>query len=151
MPIELPWSIPDNWTWVRFGELCWFASGRTPARKEPRYWNTGDYPWFSIADLEHGKTIYKSKETVSEIARDDVFKSEPIKAGSLLMSFKLSIGKLSIMGVDGFHNEAIITIHPFDKSLKSYFLKCMSTFIQTVENKRAIREAPSIRIRFRIF
>jgi len=139
IPSELPWKLPANWDWVRFSELCSFASGRTPSRQEGRYWNTGDYPWFSIADMVHGKTIYKSRETVSEVAKLDVFKCESVKAGSLLMSFKLSIGRLSILGVDGFHNEAIIAIYPFDQSLRSYFLTCMSVFVLTVKNKAAIK------------
>ncbi len=137
--IDAPWELPANWAWVRFGTLCWFAAGRTPSRKEGQYWNTGDYPWFSIADLVHGKTICESSETVSETAKRDVFKCEPVKAGSLLMSFKLSIGKLSVLGVDAFHNEAIIAIHPFDQSLQSYFFKCLNAFDLTKENKAAIK------------
>jgi type I restriction enzyme, S subunit len=139
IPSEEPWKLPNNWVWSRFSELCVFTAGRTPSRQEGRYWNTSDYPWFSIADLIHGKTIYKSRDTVSEVAKLEVFKCEPVKAGSLLMSFKLSIGKLSILGVDGFHNEAIIAIYPFEQSLKSYFLTCMSTFVLTAENKAAIK------------
>jgi type I restriction enzyme, S subunit len=138
---EEPWKLPENWTWIHFNKLCWFAAGRTPSRQEGRYWNTGDYPWFSIADLIHGKTISKSRETISELARHDVFNCEPVKAGAILMSFKLSIGKLSVLGIDGFHNEAIIAIHPFDQSLKSYFLSCMSIFVLTAENKAAIKGA----------
>ena len=128
-PSEGPWKLPNNWTWVRLSELCLFTAGRTPSRQERQYWNTGAYPWFSIADLVHRKTIYQSRETISELAKLDVFKCEPVKAGSLLMSFKLSIGKLSISGVDGFHNEAIIAIYPFDEILKTYFLTCMSIFV----------------------
>jgi type I restriction enzyme S subunit len=126
--ISPPWSIPGSWRWCRFGELCSFSAGRTPSRKETKYWNTGDYPWMSIADLQHGTTISKSSETVSELARDEVFKRSPVSSGSLLMSFKLSIGKLSILGVDAYHNEAIISIEPFAEVLKDYFFKCLNRF-----------------------
>jgi len=134
-----PWIIPENWQWCRFGELCSFSAGRTPSRKEGKYWNTGDYPWFSIADIQHGKVVSTSSETVSEIAREEVFKSSPIQAGSLLMSFKLTIGKLCLLGVDAYHNEAIITIKPFADVLKDYFFKCLNGFDLSAENKAAIK------------
>ncbi|MEN5178416.1 restriction endonuclease subunit S [Comamonas testosteroni] len=134
-----PWEVPKNWIWCRFGELCHFSAGRTPSRKEGKYWNTGDYPWFSIADLRHGQVVSSSSETVSEDARAEVFKSEPCPIGSLLMSFKLSIGKISLLGVAAYHNEAIIEIKPFSQSLKDYFFKCLNGFDLTAGNKAAIK------------
>lgn len=133
------WQIPQNWLWCRFGELCSFSAGRTPSRKEGKYWNTGDYPWFSIADMSHGQVITSSSETVSEDARAEVFKAGPSPAGSLLMSFKLSIGKLSLLGVPAYHNEAIIKIEPFEPELKEYFFKCLNGFDLSAGNKAAIK------------
>jgi len=133
------WQIPPNWLWCRFGELCSFSAGRTPSRKESKYWNTGDYPWFSIADMNHGQVVTSSSETVSEEARAEVFRSEPSPVGSLLMSFKLSIGKLSLLGVPAYHNEAIITIEPFAPELKEYFFKCLNGFDLSAGNKAAIK------------
>jgi type I restriction enzyme, S subunit len=133
------WEIPPNWIWCRFGELCSFSAGRTPSRKEGKYWNTGDYPWFSIADLLHGQVVSVSSETVSEEARAEVFKSEPSPIGSLLMSFKLSIGKISVLGVTAYHNEAIVEIKPFSPSLKDYFFKCLNGFDLLAGNKAAIK------------
>jgi type I restriction enzyme S subunit len=133
------WQIPPNWIWCRLGELCNFSAGKTPSRKESKYWSTGDYPWFSIADLNHGKVVTASSETISEVARAEVFKSEPSPVGSLLMSFKLSIGKLSLLGVAAYHNEAIITIKPFAQELKEYFFKCLNGFDLAAGNKAAIK------------
>jgi len=133
------WAIPATWIWCRFGELCNFSAGRTPSRKEGKYWNTGDYPWFSIADLKSGEVVTTSSETVSEEARSEIFKSAPSPAGSLLMSFKLSIGKVSLLGVAAYHNEAIITIDPYSPVLKEYFFKCLNGFDLTAGNKAAIK------------
>jgi type I restriction enzyme S subunit len=138
-PISPPWTIPSSWIWCRFGDLCSFSAGRTPPRKESKYWNTGDYPWMSIADLAHGQVIRSSNETIAEEARKDVFKKGPVSAGTLLMSFKLSIGKLSILGIDSYHNEAIIAISPYAESLKEFFFKCLSGFNLTAGNKAAIK------------
>lgn len=134
-----PWEIPRHWIWCRFGELCHFSAGRTPSRKESKYWNTGDYPWFSIADLRHGQVVSACSETVSQVAREEVFKSEPCPIGTLLMSFKLSIGKISVLGVAAYHNEAIIEIEPFAQSLRDYFFRCLNGFDLSAGNKAAIK------------
>jgi restriction endonuclease S subunit len=56
--------------------------------------------------------ILTSKEKISQEAVDDCFTNEISKAGTLIMSFKLSIGKVAILGTDAYHNEAIISIFP---------------------------------------
>ena len=133
------WKIPSNWQWCRFGELCSFSAGRTPSRKESKYWNAGEYPWFSIADLRHGRVVKTSSETISETARTEIFKSPPVPAGALLMSFKLTIGKLSLLGVDAYHNEAIIRIEPFSDVLRDFLFKCLNGFDLSAGNKAAIK------------
>ena len=40
---EPPFPIPPTWRWVRFGNIVDFSAGRTPARNESSYWNSGDH------------------------------------------------------------------------------------------------------------
>lgn len=133
------WSIPTNWLWCRFGELCSFSAGRTPSRKDGSYWSSSGYPWLSIADLKPGQVVTTARESVSEEARLEIFKCAPSPIGSLLMSFKLSIGKISVLGIEAYHNEAIITIKPYSAVLKDYFFKCLNGFRLTEGNKAAIK------------
>jgi len=81
---------------------------KTPPRKEGEYWENACYPWVSIADMIDGEIIKKTKEQVNQYSSDTVFKEKISPAGALLMSFKLTVGKVSILGMDAFHNEAII-------------------------------------------
>ena len=56
--------------------------------------------------------------------------------GSLLMSFKLSIGKTSILDIDAYHNEAIITIRPvIDKeyAMRNYLFKVLPLAIGNIK------------------
>lgn len=82
--------------------------GKTPPRKETEYWSNGTLPWVSIADLVADGTVTGTKECVNSFAAENTFKGKISKAGTLLMSFKLTVGKVSILGIDAFHNEAII-------------------------------------------
>ena len=141
---EKPFEIPDNWEWVRFGNLVEFKIGKTPKRSNLDYWDNGKYPWFSISDIRDGETIYDSKERVSEKAYTDVFKEQISPKGTLIMSFKLSIGKMSILGVDGFHNEAIISIFPIydsDETIKMYLFRIMKGLDILEDSKKAVKGA----------
>lgn len=104
---EIPYELPKGWEWVRIGDIVSFNIGKTPNRKNSAYWENGIYPWVSISDMEHGKVIFNTKQKVSQIGVDECFKGMLSPKGTLLMSFKLTIGKMSILGMDALHNEAI--------------------------------------------
>jgi type I restriction enzyme S subunit len=56
--------------------------------------------------------IADTAERVSHEAARKVFQSPPVPKGTLLMSFKLTIGRTAILGVNAYHNEAIVAIRP---------------------------------------
>ena len=109
---EIPFNIPNNWKWVRFESVVDFTIGKTPQRKNPEFWNSKDVPWISISDFKD-KYINYTKEKISKKALKNSFKNKIVPKDTLLMSFKLTIGKTAILGMDAVHNEAIISIHPF--------------------------------------
>lgn len=85
--------------------------GKTPSRNNQEYWNTEDYKWISIADLSKtGKYISDTKEYLSESAIVDSG-IKMIPANTVVMSFKLSIGKTAITAENMYSNEAIMAFH----------------------------------------
>lgn len=138
---DQPFELPVNWEWVRFGVVADFSAGRTPSRHDFSFWNTGDYPWVSIADMKNGGEVVTTKETVSDKAKKRVFGSEPASVGTLIMSFKLTIGKISRLGVPAFHNEAIISIHPHLSAMDPYLFKVLPQFSRQGDTKDAIKGA----------
>lgn len=110
---DLPFDILDSWMWIRFPNLVNFVLGKTPKRHNAKYWSEGIYPWFSIADMKDKQVVSSTEEKVSEAAFKDNFSSNLSPAGTLIMSFKLTVGRVSILGVDTLHNEAIISIFPY--------------------------------------
>jgi type I restriction enzyme, S subunit len=79
---EINFDIPKNWEWARLGNVVEFSAGRTPSRHDQSYWNTGDYPWISIADMNDGEMLITTKETISQKAKEQVFRAEPTPAGT---------------------------------------------------------------------
>ena len=111
MKEEILFDIPSNWKWCRFSEVADFHLGKTPSRGDSRFWESGVYPWVSISDMSE-PILMKTKKKVSQSAADECFSKGISPKGTLLMSFKLTIGKVVILGVDAYHNEAIISVFP---------------------------------------
>ena len=107
---EIPFDIPESWEWVKFGSIVNTLTGKTPERGNASYWCNPEYPWVSISDMKQGATIVSTKESISSKAADKCFNNQLSPKGSLIMSFKLTVGRTSILGIDAYHNEAIITI-----------------------------------------
>ena len=133
--------IPSSWVGTNLAGIADFSAGRTPSRHETVFWNSGDYPWVSIRDMRAGETLFNTREAVSETAKLKVFGSEPVPAGTLIMSFKLTIGRISRLGIPAFHNEAIISIRPHLQLLDPYLFKVLPLFAQSGNSKDAIKGA----------
>ena len=139
---EIPFDVPCNWCWCRFSNIVSMTIGKTPARGEQKYWINGKYSWVSISDMIDGGTISITKEKVSDLAVKEIFSAPISEKGSLLMSFKLSIGKTSILDIDAYHNEAIITIRPvIDKeyAMRNYLFKVLPLIANLGVAKDAIK------------
>ena len=115
---EIPFDLPENWTWVRFGQYVRMSIGKTPPRGETKYWANGKYPWVSISDMSDYGLVTTTKESVSEYAKSLFGEISPV--GTLIMSFKLTVGRTSLLNTSAYHNEAIISIYPFvDKNYQA--------------------------------
>lgn len=140
-PDEPPFPIPATWDWVRLGQIVDFSAGRTPSRNEPSYWNSGEYAWVSIGDMTDGDILNSTRETVSERAVHDVFGVPPEPVGTILMSFKLTIGKMARLGIPAYHNEAIVAIRPYVSDTDPYLFRVLPVFARQGSTKGAIKGA----------
>ena len=139
---DIPFEIPQTWKWCRFGTIVKMRIGKTPSRGEQIYWSNGTHNWVSISDMVEGGTIKTVKEKVSDMAVNEIFKCYPSPKGSLLMSFKLTVGRTSILGIDAYHNEAIITIVPYadvDIIFRVYLFYILPTISNSGDSKDAIK------------
>ena len=106
---------------VRLADICEINIGKTPSRNISKYWGSG-FCWLSIADMKQGKNITWTKEQITDLAIKET-NIKIVRAGTVLFSFKLSIGKVSISTFDLYTNEAIAALPIKDKSkLSSNYL-----------------------------
>ena len=117
----------EGWTYKKLGNLYPIIMGKTPPRGVASMWDTQKETnnlWVSIADLSknEGKEIFETKEQISDEGSQNI---RLIPKGALLLSFKLTLGKMAFAGKDLYTNEAIISLFDNDnfdlKYLYYYF------------------------------
>ena len=106
-------TLPDGWKQGRLGELCSIEIGGTPSRGVAAYWDSAhgtSNVWVSIRDMRQ-RLITGSAEQISGLGvkKSNVKLQQP---GTVLLSFKLSIGRVAIAAVPLFTNEAIAGLSP---------------------------------------
>jgi type I restriction enzyme, S subunit len=137
---EKSFELPVGWEWARLPDISVYKPGKTPSTKNPVYWSDdiADIPWVSISDMGHFGLVTDTNKRITQAAVDHVFKYDAISAGTLLMSFKLTVGKISILNIDAYHNEAIISIQPFTEISRDYLFKFLPNRALSGNTKSAI-------------
>ena len=97
-----------GWALHRFDEVFDLQMGKTPDRKTPGYFG-GDNVWVSIRDMGN-KEILDSNEHITDeaVIATNIRK---VKKGTVIMSFKLTVGKCAIAARDLYTNEAIMAFN----------------------------------------
>ncbi len=121
--------MSDGWRTEKLGDLCEIELGKTPARANKTFWDEERETtnvWLSIADLlsAEDKFVVDSKEYLSD---NGAAISKTVRKGTLLVSFKLTLGRLAFAGRDLFTNEAIAALtirdeRELSKEFLFYFL-----------------------------
>lgn len=97
---EKSFDIPENWEWVKLGNVCTIARGGSP-RPIKEYLTTAEdgINWIKIGDTEkNSKYIYSTAE---KIKPSGVLKSRMVYAGDFLLTNSMSFGRPYILKVDG--------------------------------------------------
>ncbi|MCR5248403.1 MAG: restriction endonuclease subunit S [Paludibacteraceae bacterium] len=101
--------MKHDWKQHIFSNVFDLQMGKTPDRKSPELFE-GDNVWVTISDLD-GVNISSSKEHISDEAASKI---KIVKKGTVIMSFKLSVGKAAIASKDLYTNEAIMAFNVND-------------------------------------
>ena len=114
---------------VSLGDICDIKIGRTPPRKQPQWFSESHgIKWVSIKDMGNtGKYISQTSEFLTADAIKK-FNIPIIPVDTLLMSFKLTVGRLGFTEYDMCSNEAIAQLpikdpDIVDKDYLYYYLK----------------------------
>ena len=115
---EIPFEIPQNWSWIRLGGIGIWGSGSTPSRSIKAYYN-GNIPWLKTGDLNDGY-IENTSEYITNLAfQESSLKLNPV--GSVLIAmYGATIGKLGILKIQATTNQACCACEVFNGILNKY-------------------------------
>ena len=122
-------EIPEHWIVSKVKYLAPFQVGWTPPTKNDSNF-IGDNLWVNISDLK-GKVINNTVKQISDKAALEASMDITPK-GSLMYSFKLSVGTVSFAGCDMYTNEAIASFLHSAKLPLSYLYYALPKFV--IEN-----------------
>ena len=99
-------EIPSHWEVCKVKHHYKMITGFTPSTGKSEYYsNNSDNTWVTIADMKT-KFISESSSHISDLYIKN-FKPTIVPKGSLLYSFKLSVGQVAFADKDLYTNEAI--------------------------------------------
>src|SRR5690554_5211623 len=102
-------EVPAHWADRKIARDIPFVVGWTPPSGKDEYYD-GDLPWVTIADMTQ-LFIKDTNSKISHLAVQDKG-AKVVPAGSMLFSFKLSVGKIAFLTHDAYTNEAIASFLP---------------------------------------
>ena len=128
---------------VKLGDVFDLQMGKTPSRNDTSFWENGNHKWVSIGDLSnYHKYVDDTKERITDksINESGIRKVPP---NTVLMSFKLSIGKTAITRESVYTNEAIMAFIPKGKyeTFPDYFYYMLSSIDWLSDSNRAVMGA----------
>lgn len=92
-----------EWSIKKIEDISKVNKGFTPNTKNDEYWDELNENWLSIAGMTQ-KYLYKGNKGITE---KGAAKHDKVDEGTLIMSFKLTLGKLAIVKEPIYTNEAI--------------------------------------------
>ena len=141
-------ALRNTWQRKKAEDFFDITIGKTPPRAEKQWFaKSGEgIPWASISDMGNSGTyIFKSSEDITREAAKQ-FNMKIIPAGSILVSFKLTVGRVSIVTKEMCTNEAIAHFRVTD-SQRAYAYSYLKAFeYDTLGNTSAISKAVNSKI-----
>ena len=131
---------PDGWRETSLGEIARVEIGRTPARKEKSYWDpekTTNNRWATIRDVK-SKFVGETAEHISEIGVRHS-RAQLVPTGTLLMSFKLTLGRAAITSYPMYTNEALAAFYHNNGASTEYLYYLLPNLALEESSDRAVK------------
>lgn len=134
-----PITNPKGWEVNKFGDLGHWASGGTPTRSKPDYFE-GEINWFSARELNHRYLTDSIEKITDEALNKSATKIFP--AGSMLVGmYDTAAFKISILNKASASNQACANIIPNDLLDIEWFFSFIEFSKETyLRQRRGVRQ-----------
>lgn len=124
---EIPFEIPENWVWVRLGDIVLKnIGGGTPSKSNLAYWN-GDIFWASVKDL-NVEEIYETQDKITQEGLDSS-SSNLIPKDTYIICTRMGLGKIALAQTDVAINQDLRALFFSKNFCKKYFYHFYKTLV----------------------
>ncbi len=148
-------GLPNGWLRKSSSSFFDITIGKTPSRKEPQWFAEKDAAtsWLSISDMKSNMFVFSSSEDLTEdaVKKHHIVVVEP---NTVLLSFKLTVGRVVITGKRMCTNEAIAHFKTNDILKREYTYCYLKNFqfsilgstssIATAINSKTVKAMPFV-------
>lgn len=142
-------GVPEGWSKDRADNFFKITIGKTPPRAEKQWFVDGSVgmPWLSISDMGNaGVYVFNTSEGLTSDAVQK-YNMKVVPAGTVFVSFKLTMGRVAIAIKDMCTNEAIAHFCIENDKLRAYTYCYLSNFeYDTLGNTSSISKAVNSKI-----
>ena len=132
---EIPFEIPETWTWTRMGNIGLWGAGATPAKGNPAFYKDGEIPWLVTGELNNS-VVTETKIKVSKLALQKCSLRLCQPGDVLIAMYGATIGKLAIAGIELTTNQACCACslyYDYNKYLFYFLMASKSDLIKRGE------------------
>lgn len=129
---EIPFDIPDSWTFVRLKHIGEIIGGGTPKTNNPDFWD-GSIAWITPADLSGYESMFIStgSRNITEAGLKGS-SAQLMPAGSVLYSSRAPIGYVAIASNPIATNQGFKSIVPYIADMNQYLYFCLKARTDTI-------------------
>lgn len=142
-------GVPEGWCKDKTVSFFNITIGKTPPRAEKQWFvrGTEGIPWLSISDMGNaGSFVFVTNEDLTEEAVKK-HNMKVVPAGTIFVSFKLTVGRVAIATTDMCTNEAIAHFYIDNDVLRAYTYCYLYNFkYDTLGNTSSISKAVNSKI-----
>ena len=142
--LRQPWKIPKSWEWLQIGNVATIVGGGTPKTSEPSYFEEGDIPWITPADLSKykDKFIARGARNITKLGLEKS-SAKLLPTGAVLFSSRAPIGYVAIASQPVSTNQgfkSFVLPKEIDSSYAYYYLLKSKEMIQDLGGGTTFKE-----------
>ena len=132
--VEIPFEIPEGWSWARLGQLVATCGGKTPSKANKEFWEGGGVPWMTSKDMK-APELFGSQ---IELTESGAAETNIVPAGSVLMVVRSGILRrllpVAINRVETTINQDLKAMTPYDPRLSDWLLTCFNAWDKRIRD-----------------
>ena len=122
-------GVPEGWEKKPALDFFEMSIGKTPPRAQKQWFTKGSngIPWVSISDMKDTMFVQETAEELTQDACEN-YNIKVVPKGTILLSFKLTVGRVAFAGADVCTNEAIAHFQKEGDEWKAYTLMYLRNY-----------------------